>query len=186
MRLGEVLAALADRTPTPGGGAAAGMMLAISAALGEMVLAYTIGKPKFAEHDATQRSQRGRLAELRGSFLRLADEDAAAYGLLSATRRLPSGDPGRTALVERYVAAALPPLQMAEESVELCRILDALVGTTNTQLLSDLEIARDLAGCGHRAATRNVWANVGEIPAGEARAPLEHRLARLQPACQSS
>jgi formiminotetrahydrofolate cyclodeaminase len=179
MRLNDFLAALADRTPTPGGGAVAGVTLALAAALGEMVIAYTLGKPRYAEHDAAQRSQRGRLGLLRGEFLRLADDDAAAYAGLSAIQRLAPDDPARESLPDRFVAAAEPPLQMAELGVELRQLLETLVGTTSRPLLSDLEIARDLARAGHRAALHNVQANLASIPAGGARATIVLRLGSL-------
>ena len=52
LTLGDFLAATASKAPTPGGGAVAGVTVALGAALGQMVIEYTLGKKRFAEHAA--------------------------------------------------------------------------------------------------------------------------------------
>ena len=66
MTVDEFVTALAAKQPVPGGGAAAACILAQASALGAMVIAYTLGKPKFAtpkspgksRHDFYWRSHR--------------------------------------------------------------------------------------------------------------------------------
>ncbi|HYA54332.1 MAG TPA: cyclodeaminase/cyclohydrolase family protein, partial [Thermoplasmata archaeon] len=67
---------LAARTPTPGGGSAAGVVAALAAALGEMVLAYSIDPAKPAEELV---SVSAALSAGRRRALELADEDARSY-----------------------------------------------------------------------------------------------------------
>ena len=58
------LVELADRTPTPGGGGAAGLMAAISAALIGMVTAYTTGE-KWQDREPRMRELNKEAAERR-------------------------------------------------------------------------------------------------------------------------
>jgi formiminotetrahydrofolate cyclodeaminase len=48
LSIDEFLEQLASRTPTPGGGSVAALTGALAAGLGQMVAAYTLGRPKFA------------------------------------------------------------------------------------------------------------------------------------------
>ena len=47
----ELLTSLAAKQPTPGGGAVAGILAALSTSLAQMVLAYTEGKSRYKEHE---------------------------------------------------------------------------------------------------------------------------------------
>ena len=98
---------LAAKTPTPGGGAVAAVTASHAAALGAMVLEFTLGKPKFAEHEASNASVLARLRELRHEALELADRDAEAYGALNALWKLPKDAPTRLTAWDAAVAAAI-------------------------------------------------------------------------------
>ena len=84
---------LASKAPVPGGGAVAAVTAAHSAALGCMVLAYTLGKSNFSAHESENKIKLECLQRAQSQALALADQDAAAYGTLSArcarTRRGP-------------------------------------------------------------------------------------------------
>src|SRR5208283_876421 len=69
-------ARLAARTPTPGGGSAAGVVAALASALGEMVRAYAIDPTKAAEDLVAVSAA---LTEGRHRFLELSDEDSRSY-----------------------------------------------------------------------------------------------------------
>ena len=47
----ELLSSVGSRSPTPGGGAAAAITAALAAAVGEMVVNLSRGKPALAAHD---------------------------------------------------------------------------------------------------------------------------------------
>src|ERR1700719_363819 len=89
--IGGWLEELASSTPAPGGGAAAALETAVAAALLEMFCNLTIGKPAYAEHDATTTSVRDRGTEIRAEALTLAAEDAAAFEAVIDAYRLPKG-----------------------------------------------------------------------------------------------
>ena len=86
---------LAAKTPAPGGGAVAAVTASHAAALGAMVLEFTIGKPTFATSEESNASALRRLTQLRHHALELADRDAEAYGALNALWKLPKDAPTR-------------------------------------------------------------------------------------------
>ena len=60
----ELLAEIGAKSPTPGGGAVACVTAALAAALGRMVVNYSVGKPSLAEHDALHQAALEALADL--------------------------------------------------------------------------------------------------------------------------
>jgi formiminotetrahydrofolate cyclodeaminase len=159
--VGELLAAIASKTPAPGGGAVAALTAALGAALGRMVLAYSEGKKSLVEHAELHAAVGTALDELRARAAALADADAEAYARLNALWRLPEEDPRRTAEMPAAVDAAIDvPRQVmtvAEETLERCR---ELLGRTSAMLASDLAIAAILAEAALRAAAWNVRINL--------------------------
>lgn len=180
--LRDFLDATAAKSPVPGGGAIAAATLATAAALGRMVLAYTLGKARFAGHAATHADAERSLAEAQAAFLDLADADAHGYARLNTLQKLNPDDPARGELPAAVEGAIEPPLRMAERGDELVALLSSLDGTTNPHLASDLAIALDLACCGRRAAMHNVVANLSLLEGHAARHAIETRAGRLRDA----
>lgn len=81
---------LSSKSPTPGGGGAAGLGGAVGTALGEMVVNLTLGKKKYAEVEEEMQSILQSLSQIREEFMRLADEDAAVFAPLAEAYALPS------------------------------------------------------------------------------------------------
>jgi len=155
---------LAAKTPTPGGGAVAAVTASHAAALGAMVLEFTLGKPKFAEHEASNASALARLRELRHEALELADRDAEAYGALNALWKLPKDAPTRLTAWDAAVAAAIDaPQAILDRAAEIAVTCVALAPRTNANLASDLAIAVDLARVAARAAAHNVEVNLPSV-----------------------
>jgi formiminotetrahydrofolate cyclodeaminase len=130
--VGEFLAALGERTPTPASGAATALTAALAAALVELA-------GRFAGDDeAVIRAKAlwSRLAEL-------ADEDAAAYSAFMADR----SDANR----ERIIAVPLEIAECAEEAAELAERVRAQL---RTAVVGDAEAARELAVTASRVARR--------------------------------
>ena len=63
LTLEDFVTRLGSDTPTPGGGSVAALTLALSAALGRMVVMLSVGRPRFAEHEAGLLERRERLRE---------------------------------------------------------------------------------------------------------------------------
>ena len=92
MTVGDLISSLGEKTPTPGGGAVTSIVTALSAALGIMVVRYSTGKKKLAEHDGLHREALNTLDELARRALSLADEDARAYGTLNELMKARADD----------------------------------------------------------------------------------------------
>lgn len=154
------LSALASTEPTPGGGAVAGVVGAISAALGEMVAGYSLGRSEDPAIEQTLQSIRAELANARAVFMTLADEDPAAYAVLNAAFKRPKSDPDRKqAIREGAAAAVLPPMATLAAAGDVARLLERLLPISNKNLGSDLGIAANLVISAADAALRNIEAN---------------------------
>ena len=164
----SLLAMLASKSPTPGGGAAAGMVGATAAALAGMVVAYSIGRKSLAQHQAFLEDARSRLERARALFLILADEDAEAYGHLNALMRLPEDHPDRVSGWASAVAGAIaPPRATLAAACDLLRLCEELVGKTNPHLSSDLAVAAVQGEAAARSAAWNVRVNAPSLPGDE-------------------
>src|SRR5688572_19112571 len=97
MTFPQLLDAIAAKTPTPGGGAVASMTAALSAALGRMVLVYSVGKKSLSAHEAANMTTFRELGEAVSQALQLAEADAAAYARLNNLWKLNENDPHRKA-----------------------------------------------------------------------------------------
>lgn len=159
--LGAFLEQLSARQPTPGGGAAAAVCLAQAAALGSMVLRYTLGKEKFAQHEARNTTALHALDTARVEALALADADMAAYATLDPFLRLTAKErttaPGFAAAVETALAAPAAIGDLASGVADILRAMDA---TTTRMLRSDLVCAVELARAATLCAAANVHANL--------------------------
>ncbi len=170
--LGDFLDQLAAKTPTPGGGAVASAVGALGTALGDMVLAYSIGRKNLAEHEPKLREASARLGRARLVLLELAAEDEDAYGLVNELSRLPAGDDRRSGLPEATVAAARVPLACMAACAGVLGVLEPLPGITNRYLLSDLAIAAILSEAATRSAAWNVRVNLPGIEDESVRAQI--------------
>ena len=157
----NLLAAIAAKTPTPGGGAVAAITSALAAALGQMVVNYSCSKPSLADHQELHEEALRTLADLQGSALRLADADAEAFAHLSDLWNLPADDVRRQAEWNDAVNAAIDaPRQVMGASMATLRLTERLSGKTVRNLRSDLAITALLAEAGARAAACNVRINI--------------------------
>jgi formiminotetrahydrofolate cyclodeaminase len=168
MTVAGFLDATAAKVPTPGGGAVAGVAGAMSAALAGMVVSYSLGKKAFAAQQAQLELDASLLTRARAMFMRLAEEDAAAYGLVNELSRLPEADPRRVAEMATAAQAAVDvPMAVATLSLDLLREYARLVTMTNRHLRSDLAMAAVLAAATARSAWWNVVVNVPGLPEGD-------------------
>lgn len=155
------LNAVGARAPTPGGGAVASATGALGAALGTMVLAYSVGKKSLEAHRPALEAA---VASLRGAerlLLDLAEADMEAYALVNELQKLPETDPRRVAQWPAAVAASIQaPRSMIAVATDLLRLFERLAPITNRYLRSDLAIAAVLAEACARAGAWNVNINL--------------------------
>jgi formiminotetrahydrofolate cyclodeaminase len=161
LTISHILDAVAAKTPAPGGGAVASVTAALAAALGQMVVQYSLGKRNLTEHEPVHRQALETLRTAQHRALALADEDAHAYTRLNVVLKLDANDPRRAREMPDAVNAALaPPRQTAELGLRVLGVLQQLAGRSNRMLASDLAIAAILAEATVRAAAWNVHINL--------------------------
>ena len=170
---------LASKAPVPGGGAVAAVTAAHSAALGCMVLAYTLGKLNFAAHESENKKKLEFLQRAQNQALALADQDAAAYATLSALWKLPNTDARRVAQEPAAVrAATAAPMAIVLLAGVILESLQNMHKTSNPNLISDLAIAAKLADTAADAAAWNVRVNVPQLETEAERAAALTQLDR--------
>lgn len=159
--VGGFLDALAAKQPVPGGGAAAGLVLATAASLGSMVLRYSVEKPAFAAHRGELESILAELDRMRSEALAAADADARAYAGLQSVWKIPKEDPSRASTMRSAAAQAIEaPRRIMTLASRLLDLAETLPDRTAKSLASDLAIAALLADAGFRAASANVRINL--------------------------
>ena len=159
--LTELLKQLGSKKPTPGGGAAAAWVGALSSALAEMAMRYSIRK----KTPATDRKEIDTLIEqsliIVDDFLKSANEDAAAYEYLNQLQKLDADDPKRIAGWEDAVKQAIAvPSRVVETAVTTLEKYESFMTHCNHLLLSDLAIAAILCESAARSAAWNVRINI--------------------------
>ena len=146
MSLETFLAAVAERTPAPGGGTASAAGCALGAALAEMAA-------RFAGRD----DDAARAAALCAEALRLGEADLMAYAPVLEAQRLPGDDPQRPARVAAAKAAAADvPLAIAETAAQVAELARALARSGRRSLVGDALAGADIAAGACRAAARLV------------------------------
>ena len=158
------LSSLAAKTPAPGGGAVASVTAALAAAIGAMVVRYSEGKKKLAEHARLHSDAIEQLDAAARRSLELAAEDARAYSTLNALWKLDESDPRRIDQWDDAVRDAIAaPRAVMNACIDMLHLQATLTGRTNRFLDSDLAIAAILAEAGARAAAWNVRINLPSV-----------------------
>ena len=167
LTLRDFLEQVGAKTPAPGGGAVASAAGAIAAALTKMVVAYSVGKKSLAEHQPALEDAARMLERTAALLMDLADEDAAAYGLVNELSRLPENDPRRIRDYPAATAAAVQaPMATLAACCDLLRLVETLAPITNRHLRSDLAISAVLAEAAGRSAWWNVAVNLPQMGDG--------------------
>lgn len=166
--LGTFAELVAAGTPAPGGGSVAAHCGMMAAALGRMVCNLTIGKPKFADRESRLIDVRSELENLGARLRELIAEDAASFEAVLAAYRLPKGtDEEKTARAERIQiaieGAVSVPLETAERSFEVLKLLREIADNGNPNALSDVAVGSQLAEVAIKGAGYNVTANLGTM-----------------------
>lgn len=172
--LRELLDDIAARSPTPGGGSVAAVAGALAASLACMAIEYTVGKPKFSEHDSRLRDALAVLKKASERFTVLVAEDMRAYEGVVAARKADAA-----AQEQASIRATAVPMEIVALSAEVLARLDDLKANTNPQLLGDLHAAAALACAAGESAAGMVRDNLGSVADSTQVARLEQDLQRM-------
>lgn len=161
----DFLEKLSSKSPTPGGGGAAGLGGAIGAALGEMVINLTLGKKRYADAEEEMKSGLEKLEMLKNEFLRLADEDEAVFAPLAAAYGLPAGTEEEKkhkaeVLETHLLAATMVPLAVMEKAEEALDILEILAEKGSRIAVSDVGVGVQFLRSALLGAKMNVSINI--------------------------
>lgn len=171
---------LSSAQPVPGGGGAAALVGAIGTALGNMVGALTVGKPKFAAAEEELRTLMERCRLLQGKLLEQIAADAEGFAPLARAYSIPRDDPHRNELLE---SATLTACQAPVTIMELCgEALDAVAvfAEKGSRLaVSDAGCAAVSLKAAMQAAALNVFINTKTLRDREAARRLNDRCTAL-------
>ncbi|MBU0719330.1 MAG: cyclodeaminase/cyclohydrolase family protein [Planctomycetes bacterium] len=155
---------LADRTPTPGGGAVAAAGGALACAMARMVAAYSLKEN--TEADARHRIETFamRLRRADGLLRALVTQDGEAYTKMTAAAKAARKDPAAgNAYTEAVMIAISVPMEIAALASEALATMDEFKALANPYLLSDLGVAAVLAEATAQAARYSVLINAREL-----------------------
>ena len=163
MPVRDFVAAVAAKTPTPGGGSVAGVVGALATALGEMTLNFTRGKKKFAQYEAQHAHLAARLERSRRMFESLVSDDVSAYTLYRDASAMPEGREKDQAMQLALSAAINVPREMAKLTLAMMEDLQALGPSCNPYLISDLVAGAALGAAAVRLCDYNVRINAPQL-----------------------
>ena len=155
---------LASSAPVPGGGSAAAYAGALGAALAAMVA--RIAQKK--RPDAGLDDYIAEVENLRSDFLRLVDDDSAAYASVAQAMKLPrTTDDEKKARTERLqsalLAASRVPLEVAKTSRRLLEACERAMPTAPDAAISDIGVGALMAEAALRGAAMNVMINLSSV-----------------------
>lgn len=159
---------LASKSSTPGGGSAAAVMGATSAALTSMVCNLTIGKKGYETvqddmRELLQKSEqlRQQLTDMIKADVEVFDRVMASYGMAKATEQEKTE---RSAEIQAALKAATDvPLACARACAEAIDLSREAAEKGNTNVVSDAGVAVMAAYGALKSAALNVYINVGAI-----------------------
>lgn len=159
---------LASKAATPGGGSAAALLGAQSAALTSMVCQLTIGKPQYADVDAVMQELLKKSETLRQTLTGMIQADVEVFDKLMASYALPKEtDVQKSARSERIQSvlkeATEVPLACARACSEAIELSRAAAEHGSRGVISDAGVAVMAAYAGLKSAALNVYINTGTI-----------------------
>jgi formiminotetrahydrofolate cyclodeaminase len=168
----QLIERLATSEPIPGGGSAAALAGAMAAALVEMVVALSTGRPAATDHEAELADLGHAASAARAELMRLVQEDADAYAEVVRARRLPRGSDMERRYRGAQVHAAtrdatLAPLATARSAASVLDLTERLAPIGNRNAASDVGVAALLAVTAIRGAALNVRINLPGLAADD-------------------
>jgi glutamate formiminotransferase/formiminotetrahydrofolate cyclodeaminase len=159
------LDAVAEATPTPGGGSVSAFAGAAAAALGQMVAGLSRKKKSQAAFVDQLSGELDVLRKTGDALTAAIDRDAQAYDAVMQAFKMPQTTPEeikarKEAVQQATKGATEVPLEVAERTVTLYEQLGQLRARSAASMRSDLDVAGLMAAAGARGAMANVETNL--------------------------
>ena len=179
------LDAVAEATPTPGGGSVSALAGALAANLGQMVAGLSRRKKSQAAFVDQLSAALDDLRKTAATLANAIDRDAASYDAVLAAARLPRESPADQAKREAAIqqatkGAAEVPLQVAEAALAVHEQLGQLEAISSATMISDLRVGRLMAAAAVRGALENVAINLESLTDAAFAAQLKAKSAELE------
>ncbi len=173
---------LASKAPTPGGGSAAAVMGAQSAALTSMVCNLTIGKPKYIEVESDMQALLQKSEALREQLTGMIKADIDVFNRLMATYALPKETDDQKSVRSAAIQEALHeateiPLACTRSCAEALKLSRIAAEKGNITAVSDAGVAAMAAYSGLKSAALNVYINTASL---KDRSFADEKLAELE------
>ena len=175
---------LASKSPTPGGGSAAALVGAMSAALLSMVGNLTIGKEKYLDVENDIKRLLEKSEKLRADFEELIEKDIEAFNQFMAVMKLPKETKEQKENRSREMQNALKdaanvPLEIARKSLEVLNICQEVAAKGNKNVISDAGVGAIVAEAAFESAILNVKINLGMIKDEKDKKDLKREIEEL-------
>ena len=164
MTMDNFLAVLSSNEPVPGGGGACGYVAAVGMSLGNMVLALTTGKKKYAEYQEEIEELIVKATDLTKRLAECMDKDAESFKPLAAAYGLPKDTEEQIKEREAIMAKALvtaseAPLSMMELILEAMKLIDRISVIGSRIAISDAGVGITMCEAAMKGASLNVFIN---------------------------
>lgn len=155
---------LSSKAAVPGGGGACGLVAAVGMSLGNMVMALTNGKKKYAMYQEEVEETIKRASILTKDLLECMDKDAKAFEPLSKAYALPKETREEIeyrdkVMEEALLAAAKAPLEMMELILDAMKMIDRIAQIGSRLALSDAGVGISMCNSAMEGASLNVYIN---------------------------
>jgi formiminotetrahydrofolate cyclodeaminase len=160
----KIVDSLADKTPTPGGGAAAAMAACMGTALLVMVVRFSRGKKANAARVADLAGAEEMLLSHLVRLLPTAERDCRSFDLVSKAYSMPKETEVEQQMRHRAIQEAMVAAMVVPEEVlclvrDVCRAMTVVVDCVGKNIASDLASGSALLLAAGDAAHLNVRAN---------------------------
>jgi len=159
---------LASKSSTPGGGSAAAIMGAMSAALIGMVCNLTIGNKNYEGVENELRALLVEAKKLQGTLTYMIQADVTAFNRVMAAYRMPKDEDAQKAarsaeIQEALKAATDVPLACARACADAIDLSRVVAEKGNLNVVSDAGVAVLAGYAALKSAALNVYINVSAI-----------------------
>ena len=184
LTIDEFARVLSSAEPVPGGGGASGLVAALGMGLGNMVLALTSGKKKYAAYQQEIEESMKKAGELKEKLLLSIDRDAEAFEPLSKAYSLPRESDEEKAyrdevMKKALVTASEAPLEQMRLIYDAMMLIRRISEIGSPLAISDAGAAIQFAFAALRASSLNVYINTKLMKERETAEEMNERADRM-------